>query len=297
MDTQGTERRQDHNQSPRALFALKGYNMRIGIIGAGQMGRALLEGILRSKIASVGDIMVCDVVEAARQQLTDEIGVATTSETSEVVAGVDVVVIAVKPQIVPAVLPTIAGVLVQGQTVLSIAAGIATEQLESLLGGDTGAKVRVVRAMPNTPALVGEGVSAICEGAHAESVDLDRAESILGAVGYVVRLPESQMDAVTGLSGSGPGYIYTVIEALADGGCRVGLPKALALELAARTVLGTARMVIETGEHPAVLRDRVTSPGGTTIAGLHAAEGAGLRNALISAVKASADRASELGSI
>ncbi|HNZ39554.1 MAG TPA: pyrroline-5-carboxylate reductase, partial [Candidatus Latescibacteria bacterium] len=187
--------------------------------------------------------------------------------------------------------------LMPTQTVLSIMAGVPTGKLERWLSGDDEAAqpVHVVRAMPNTPALIGEGMAAISRGAHAKDADMNRAERILAAVGRVVRVDEKQLDAVTGLSGSGPGYVYTVIEALADGGVKVGLPKPLALELAAQTVLGAARMVLETEEHPAVLRDRVTSPGGTTIAGLHAMEAAGIRNALMQAVEAAARRSRELG--
>ncbi len=268
--------------------------MRIGIIGGGQMGSALIGGLISAKAASPGDVTVCDVDAQARERLEREIGVATTDDLVAAAVDHDVVLIAVKPQVIRAVLPKLSGRIAPTQTVISIAAGVTSVRLESLLGGDDGF-VHVVRAMPNTPALVGEGMSAISAGTRATPEDLARAETIMSSVGKVVRVEERLMDAVVGLSGSGPGYVYTVIEALADGGCRAGLPKPLALELAAQTVLGAARMVIETGGHPAVLRDRVTSPGGTTIAGLHAAESAGLRDALMSAVLASARRAEELG--
>lgn len=269
--------------------------MRIAIIGGGQMGTALLTGMLRAEIATPDAVTVCDVDELALKRHREELGVGTTTDMAQAASGADTVIVALKPQVMARALCGLAGRLTSAQTVVSIAAGVTTARLESLLSAQSGDAVHVVRAMPNTPALIGEGMSAICPGAHAESRDMERAESALSSVGRVVRVEEWQMDAVTGLSGSGPGYVYTIIEALADGGCKMGLPKQLALELAAQTVAGAALMVQQTGEHPAVLRDRVTSPGGTTIAGLHAAEALGLRDALISAVEASAHRARELG--
>ncbi|HOF60079.1 MAG TPA: pyrroline-5-carboxylate reductase [Candidatus Latescibacteria bacterium] len=271
--------------------------LRIGIIGGGQMGTALVKGILHAGVADASEITVSDVIASARERLHAESGVRTTNDNTEAAKNADVVVIALKPQVAAEALEPVAGKLMPTQTVLSIMAGVPTGKLERWLSGDDEAAqpVHVVRAMPNTPALIGEGMAAISRGAHAKDADMNRAERILAAVGRVVRVDEKQLDAVTGLSGSGPGYVYTVIEALADGGVKVGLPKPLALELAAQTVLGAARMVLETEEHPAVLRDRVTSPGGTTIAGLHAMEAAGIRNALMQAVEAAARRSRELG--
>ena len=272
--------------------------LRIGVIGGGQMGTALVQGILRAGVATAEAITVADALPAALERLRGDTGVTTTTDNAAAVRGASVVVVALKPQVVPTALPLLAEQIVPGQTVLSIAAGISTERLLQLLQPESegdAAAVHVVRAMPNTPALIGEGMAAVCPGRHATEEDMVRAERVLSAVGRVVRVDESQMDAVTGLSGSGPGYVYTVIEALADGGVKMGLPKALALTLAAQTVLGAAQMVRETGEHPAVLRDRVTSPGGTTIAGLCAAEARGLRSALMSAVEAAAERSAELG--
>ena len=271
--------------------------LRIGIIGGGQMGTALVKGILHAGVADASEITVSDVIASARERLHAESGVRTTNDNTEAAKNADVVVIALKPQVAAEALEPVAGKLMPTQTVLSIMAGVPTGKLERWLSGDDEAAnpVHVVRAMPNTPALIGEGMAAISRGAHATDADMNRAERILAAVGRVVRVDEKQLDAVIGLSGSGPGYVYTVIEALADGGVKVGLPKPLALELAAQTVLGAARMVLETEEHPAVLRDRVTSPGGTTIAGLHAMEAAGIRNALMQAVEAAARRSRELG--
>ncbi len=273
--------------------------LRIGMIGGGQMGTALVHGVIRAECAGPQDIVVADVSDEARERLAAEAGVRTTADGAEATQGADVVVIAVKPQIAPVALAALAGSLGPTQTVLSIAAGLSIERIEELLQPTDKAAAspaHVVRAMPNTPALVGKGISAVSAGPHATEDDVARVVRILSAVGQVVRVDEAQMDAVTGLSGSGPAFVYTVIEALADGGVGAGLAKPLALTLAAQTVLGAASMVLETDEHPAVLRDRVTSPGGTTIAGLHAAEKQGLRAALMNAVRAAAERSAELGS-
>lgn len=268
--------------------------MKIGFIGGGQMGYALVGGLIHSGVAAATDVVVCDTDKTARDRVAEAFGVTVTDNAKSAIDGVSVIVFAIKPQMMPSVLPPLSGQIGAEQTVLSIAAGISAGAIESLLQSSDESPVRVVRAMPNTPALIGSGIAAICRGTHATDTDMQRAEVVLGAVGEVVRVSESQMDAVTGLSGSGPAYVYLVIEALADGGVRAGLPKALSLKLATQTVLGAARMVGETGEHPAVLRDRVTSPGGTTIAGLHAAEALGIRNALMSAVLAAAKRSEEL---
>ena len=264
--------------------------MRIGFIGGGQMAQALAGGLLSRGAGH--DVVVSDPVEAARSRAT-HLGAKTTTDNREAASGREAVVIAVKPQMIERALAGLGDAIEPGTTVISIAAGVTTGRIESLLGADRG--VRVVRTMPNTPALVGEGIAAICAGAHAEEGDLARAEAVLSAVGTVVRVSEAQINAVTGVSGSGPAYVYTVIEAMADGGVKMGLPKPLALQLAAQTVLGAARMVVDGGGHPAILRDAVTSPGGTTIAAMHALEREGFRNALISAVEAATKRADELG--
>jgi len=206
------------------------------------------------------------------------------------VAKADLVLLAVKPQMMGQVLQGLAQA-VEKQLVISIAAGIPTYYIETRFPRP----VRVVRVMPNTPALVLEGASALCAGAHATADDLALARTIFEAVGRAVVLDETAMDAVTGLSGSGPAYIFVVIEALADAGVRVGLSRDVAQLLAAQTVLGSARMVLETGKHPAVLKDMVASPGGTTIAGLHALEAGALRATLLDAVEAAAERSRELG--
>ena len=267
--------------------------MKIGVIGGGQMGTALLKGLLAGNVTTPEDAVVVDALPAARERLHDETGVNTSENIADAVSGRDLVIVAVKPQIVAEVLPALGDHLADGTTVLSIAAGVTTKKIEELIGIDF--TPHVVRTMPNTPCLVGEGMSAICPGQFADEKDMDRAEEALSAVGRVTRVDESKINAVTGVSGSGPAYVYTFINALADGGVKMGLPKAQALELAVQTVIGSAMMVRETGEHPVVLRDKVTSPGGTTIAALHVLEECSMNGTVMSAVEAATLRAEELG--
>ena len=203
----------------------------------------------------------------------------------------NVVVLAVKPQVLPEVLAEIAPAASPDRLFISVAAGITCETIESALGGTA----TVVRAMPNTPALVQAGATVLAPGQHAGQADLDLARCIFEAVGIVEVLTESQMNAVTGLSGSGPAYVFVILESLADAGVKVGLPRPIALKLAAQTVMGAAKLLLDTNGHPGQLKDMVTSPGGTTIAGLHALEQGGLRTTLISAVEAATQRALELG--
>jgi pyrroline-5-carboxylate reductase len=264
---------------------------KIGFLGGGNMGEALIKGITRERTFSAENILVAEPVESRRRVLAEKYGVGTEAEASVVVAACDLVVLAIKPQIVGQVLPQVAGVFNDAKLLVSIAAGVTTEALEKHFAGSP----RVVRAMPNTPALVGGGATALCPGRFASPEDLEQARSLFEPVGMVRVVAEGQMDAVTGLSGSGPAYVYTVIEALAAGGIREGLPQDTALALAAQTVMGAARLVQESGEHPAVLRDKVCSPGGTTIAGMEALEENGLRSALMKAVSSAARRSRELG--
>ncbi len=265
--------------------------MKLGVIGCGKMGTALVEGAVRSGAVAAADVTGVDPVQAARDHFAKSTGAAVADEISAL-ADADVILLCTKPQDVPAALQE-ASIACHGRPVLviSIAAGITLSALETA----TAAHLRMIRAMPNTPALVGKGAAGYCLGSRATREDGDLASQLLGAVGLAVEVPERLMDAVTGLSGSGPAYVYLVIEALADGGVRAGLPRTDALRLAAQTVLGAAAMVLETGEHPAVLKDMVTSPGGTTIAGLAELERHGLRAALIDAVNAATRRAAELG--
>ena len=262
--------------------------MKLGIIGCGKMGTALVQGAIRAGVVAAGDVAGCDPYEKSRADFAKATG-AAVGETPAGLAGSEVILLCTKPADVAAALAEAASD--QPRLVISIAAGVTLASLEAAAPGN----FRMIRAMPNTPALVGHGAAAYCLGSRATFEDAVTAQALLGAVGLVVQVPEKLMDAVTGLSGSGPAYIYVVIDALADGGVKAGLPRADALRLAAQTVLGAAAMVLETGEHPAVLKDMVTSPGGTTIAGLAALERHGLRSALIEAVSAATARAAELG--
>ncbi len=268
--------------------------MKLGLIGCGKMGGALLKGALKASLVTAKDISLYDRVPEAVKALQSEAPAASPADTAaDVVRHATVVVLAVKPQDMPALLQGLAQdttLKLEKTLFLSIAAGITVKQLETWLG----AGARVVRSMPNTPALVLSGAAAYARGQHATDADASLAATVLGAVGTAKEVPEKLLDAVTGLSGSGPAYVYTIIEALADGGVLMGLPRATALELAAQTVAGAAQMVLETGRHPGVLRDEVTSPGGTTIAGLEQLEAHGLRNALIQAVRKATERSKEL---
>jgi pyrroline-5-carboxylate reductase len=263
--------------------------MKLGIIGCGKMGTALVEGAIRSGTVNAAHVVGVDPYATAREHFAKVTG-AEVSDQLAAISGCGVVLLCTKPHDVRAVLKSLAEDGSE-RLIISIAAGITLAALEEAAA----AKTRIIRCMPNTPALVGKGAAAFCLGTSATPDDAATARALLGSVGLAVEVPERLMDAVTGLSGSGPAYVYLVIEALADGGVRNGLPRADALRLAAQTVLGSAAMVLETGEHPAVLKDMVTSPGGTTIAGLAELEKLGLRSALIEAVTAATCRAAELG--
>jgi pyrroline-5-carboxylate reductase len=262
----------------------------IAVIGSGQMGEALIGGWLAAKTVPVEALFATDAGAERRDVIKRRFGVRTGSDNREAASWADVVVLAVKPQILDAVMKDLSPALA-GKLVLSIAAGVTIAHLAKL--APKGA--RVVRAMPNTPVLVRDGVSALSFGTGVTEKDQQLARRLFEAVGRAVVVEEKLMDAVTGLSGSGPAYVFLAIEALADGGVKMGLPRTVSDLLAAQTVLGAARMVLETGEHPAKLKDRVASPGGTTIAGLHRLEQGGLRAALMAAVEAASKRSEELG--
>ena len=255
------------------------------------MGRALVGGMLASGFAATEQVTIVDPSPDSRQWWASQ---HPTVGFRDMLAGddaqADIFLLAVKPHLVPHVATEIANLVNQTKLVISIAAGVSLRTLCQHAGHD-----RVIRVMPNTPSLVGAGASAFCVAAGATDDDCRWIEQALAGVGTVVRVAEAQMDAVTGLSGSGPAYICLVIEALADGGVLAGLPRPLAMTLAAQTVMGTAKMVSETGRHPAELKDAVASPGGTTIAALKVLEERGLRAALINAVETSARRSGELG--
>ena len=265
--------------------------LKLGLIGCGKMGGALLRGVEHALGKGSLQVALSDVVPEAVNSLRKCLSCKSITGTpAEVAAASDVIIIAVKPADVRALCETLAEVK-GSRLYLSIAAGISILNLEAWLGG----KQRVIRSMPNTPALVGKGAAAFARGSKTTVKDAALATKILGAVGTADEVAEKLLDAVTGLSGSGPAYIYTVIEALADGGVLMGLPRATALRLAAQTVAGAAEMVLETGKHPAALRDEVTSPGGTTIAALEKLEQHGLRNAMIQAVRAATEKSKALG--
>lgn len=272
-------------------------NVNLGLIGAGQMARALAAGFARSGLLAPAQIVASDPVAAARESFASQIpGVRIADSNAAVAAAADVLLLAVKPQQMPGVLADLRDHLTARHLIVSIAAGVRIAQIsEGLASAARSAPPRIVRVMPNTPCLVGESASAYCGGGGATTADLQLVGELLGSVGKACQVDEKQLDAVTGLSGSGPAFVYVLIEALSDGGVRMGLPRELASSLAAQTVLGAAKMVLATGEHPAVLKDRVASPGGTTIAGLQALEAAGFRSALIAAVEAATRRSIELG--
>ncbi len=265
--------------------------LKIGFLGAGKMATALARGFIHAKIAFPKEISAADPVDAARKHFAAALGVRPGASNLEVAQAATVLILATKPDQVGAVLAEISGAFTKKHILISIAAGVTLAKIESAL--PTGA--RVIRVMPNTPALVGEGASAFALGKNATPADGERAKKLLSAVGIAFQVKESLLDAVTGLSGSGPAYVYQFIEALSDGGVASGLPRDIATKLAAQTVLGGAKMVLETGEHPGVLKDQVTSPGGTTIEGLHALEKGKLRATVISAVRAATEKSKKLG--
>lgn len=263
---------------------------RIGFVGGGNMAEAFVKGVLKGGGAAA-EILLSDPSPLRRTFMAEHYGVSVTEENLDVVRACDVVVLAIKPQIVGTVVPALASSFTAEKLLVSILAGVATTTLEGLLGGSP----RVLRAMPNTPALVGEGATGLCRGQFATPEDLDIAQQLFATFGMVRPVSEEQLDAVTGLSGSGPAYVFTFIEALADGGVQEGLPRDTALALAIQTVLGAALLLKESGEHPAVLRDKVCSPAGTTIAAVRALEEKGVRAALMAAVSSATRRSRELG--
>ncbi|HET7502964.1 MAG TPA: pyrroline-5-carboxylate reductase [Kofleriaceae bacterium] len=266
-------------------------NHSIGFIGAGNMAEALIRGLVRGGHVPATRITASGPRRERLDELARDYGVQVTLDNREVARGAGLVVLSVKPQILDKVLAEVGDQLRPGTLVVSIAAGVDTETIESAVSDG----VRVVRAMPNTPALVGAGATAIAPGKHAGPADLAAGKALFDAVGITVALDETHLDAVTGLSGSGPAYIFLILEALSDAGVKVGLSRRNAQLLAAQTVLGSAKMLLETDEHVGRLKDMVTSPGGTAIAGLHTLEQGGLRTTLINAVETATKRARELG--
>ncbi|MBL1174534.1 pyrroline-5-carboxylate reductase [Pantanalinema sp. GBBB05] len=266
---------------------------KLGMIGGGVMGEALISRLIAQKIYSPADILVSEPLQERRNFLATTYQIQVTDD-NRLAAAAEVLFLAIKPQVFQTVVDRLNIDPVPSSAspslVISILAGTPLSKLEAAFPGKS-----IIRAMPNTPATVGAGVTAIAAGQHTQPEQLAQAQQLFTAVGEVVQVTEAQMDAVTGLSGSGPGYIALVIEALADGGVAAGLPRAIATQLAIQTVKGTAQLLQDSGLHPGQLKDQVTSPGGTTIAGIAQLEKAGLRSALIEAVRAAYLRSQELG--
>jgi pyrroline-5-carboxylate reductase len=260
-----------------------------GFIGAGNMAEALMKGIISAGLASKDDIIAGEVFAPRREYISKNVGVEVTDDNLKVVSEARTVILAVKPQHLDGVMTALGEALTDEHLLISIAAGVTISQLEGY------SEARVVRVMPNQPCMVGESASAYALGSSATDDDASRVQEILDAVGVAFRMEEKHLDAVTGLSGSGPAFVYMVIEALADGGVLQGLPRDVAVALAAQTVVGAGRTILESKEHPGRMKDIVSSPAGTTIAGIKVLEEFGIRGAFINAVDAAAERSRELG--
>lgn len=264
---------------------------KIGLIGSGNMGTALIRGLISSGASSADKIICSDIKEVKTSALRESFGVETTDDNCKVAAEADIVIYAIKPQIMARILKETAPCLDMDKLVVSIAAGVPLAAINSCLKKD----LRLVRVMPNVGSAVMESATGITVGDHALNGDLELVRSIFESIGKTVVVDEYLMDAITGLSGSGPAYIFLIVDALADAGVKVGLSREDSLYLSAQTLLGSAKLLIESQEHPSRLKDSVTSPGGTAIAGLHTLEEGGLRTTLINAVEAATKRAKELG--
>ena len=274
-------------QYNRAMLA----DLQIACIGAGNMAEAMVAGLLHGNLVREAQVIASDVLPCRLDCLKRTYGIRTARSNREAVVGAQMIVLAVEPQVLDEVLTEIASVVKASQLVISVAAGYPISRIARYLTGST----HIVRAMPNTPSSIREGVTALAYEAGLSPEDVATARALFEPMGKVVEVAERHMDVVTGLSGSGPAFVYVMIEALADGGVKMGLPRETAQLLAAQTVAGAARMVVDTHVHPAILKDRVASPGGATIAGLHALEQGGFRAAVVSAVEAASARSSELG--
>lgn len=265
-------------------------NVRVGFIGSGQMALALSQAWVRAGLLRGNQITACDVVPASLERFCAATGATPAATNHAVLAASDIVFLAMKPQHLATAVEPLANAWESRHLAVSIVAGITLATLANRLG----TAPRIIRVMPNTPCLIGAGASAFARGSTATGEDATIVQQLLAAGGVAAEVPEKLLDAVTGLSGSGPAYIYVLIEALSDGGVRMGLPRELATKLAAQTVAGAAQMVLQTGQHPGVLKDQVASPGGTTIAGLHALEAGSFRGTVMNAVQAATERATQL---
>jgi pyrroline-5-carboxylate reductase len=268
---------------------------KIGFIGGGNMAEALIKGLLSASFIEAKSLKVADVSSERREWLHKEYHVKITDDNCDLAKKCDIIVLAVKPQAVKSVLEEIVDCIDDNKLVISIAAGIPIKTITESLNPDGRKKLGVVRTMPNTPALVHEGVTALAVNGNVSAGDLKVAHRIFQAVGKTVDVSEAALDAVTGLSGSGPAYIFMIIEALSDAGVKMGLSRDVANILTLQTVLGSAKLALESGKHPGELKDQVTSPGGTTISGLHTLEEGGLRTTLMNAVEAATKRSQWLG--
>ena len=265
-------------------------DMRVALLGTGKMGGILLQGFLQAGLLKPEQIAATVAHEERAKDISEQLGVAVGTNNTEAARGANVVLLGVKPYQIAAVAAEIRPVLEPGVLLISFAASVKTRAIEDAAGGT----VAVIRAMPNTPSAVGAGVTALCRGRFVSEEQLEIAQKIFATVGRTVVVDEKHMDAVTGLSGSGPAFLYIIIEALAEAGVNVGLPRDIATLLAAQTTYGSAKMVLETGSHPALLKDEVTTPGGCTVDGILELEAGGLRITLLKAVKRAAERAKEL---
>ena len=270
-------------------------NKKLGFIGGGNMAEAMIKGLLSASFIEAKNIFVSEPAEAKRNTLHAEYKIKVSADNRELVKKCDILILAVKPQILQEVLVDIRSLVDSDKLVISIAAGVPIAIIDDALRGDKNKKFSIVRTMPNTPALVQEGVTAIASGQHVSKTDVKIAHRIFEAVGCTVDVEEDQLDAVTGLSGSGPAYIFMLIEALSDAGVKMGLSREVANILTIQTVLGSAKLARESGKHPGELKDMVTSPAGTTISGLHALEEGSFHTTLMNAVEDATLRSRELG--
>lgn len=266
-------------------------NEKIGVIGAGKIGSAIARGVIRAGLVAKENVMASDVSDALRAAIAQELGIKVTADNVALCEFADIVILAVKPQIVDPVAKEIAKKVGKTKLVVSVAAGVPLARIE----GSLAPGARVVRVMPNIACVVGAGAAGFAGGAHASAADLERVGAILNSFGIGMPVEEKYLDAVTGLSGSGPAYVFLFMEALADGGVQVGLARDVALKLAMQTVYGAAKMALQCDKHLGELKDEVTSPGGTTIAGLYAMEQKGFRGTVMEAVASATKRSQELG--
>lgn len=269
-------------------------NVRVAILGAGKMGGILLQAFLKSKILEADQLVATVQHEEKALALSAQWGVEVTTDNAAAVAGADLVLLGVKPMQIPDLVRLIAPALKPGALIVSFAASVKTGAIEASLEQGCGKQIAVVRAMPNTPSALGAGIAALCRGRYASAEQLQLATTLFDTIGRTVNVDEKHMDAVTGLSASGPAFIYIILESLAEAGVKVGLPRDIATLLAAQTTFGAAKMVLETGYHPALLKDAVTTPAGCTIDGILELEEGGLRVTLIKAVMRATQRAKEL---